>query len=243
MPREQGSLPEQTRLEKLLNLEGGVFVKRSKASGGKIDGGWHLDAEGEAETGKMVVVVTKKEGNKEHVRNLSAEEVVRLNTGRNRGALEYMEKIKELAPLPKIWEAIDRADTDPEARKELSAFFAKEALKLAIGLQPPIHATDVDDLAKKLSKTGDHRLEVTDTSLQTLPLRQAELRQQIDEAKKVSNQTDEQRQALVEMIQDEEEVSLQLLGAQGNKRRFEADWHAQIKDILLLIDLTEQFKK
>ena len=236
---ERDITPWGKEVAKSLHLDGGIFIKRR----GAIDGGWKIMAERKNENNQDVVIIGKDEQGKAKTRQVSHEELVRLNTGRNRGAFEYLDKIKEFSPLPNLLEAVDRADTDPEARKDLSKFFAKEALKLGSALRPPIKAGTVNELAEKLSATGDHRLEVADTLLRTLPEQQAELREQIAQAKKVGHLTNKQRQELADMIQDEEEVSLQLSGAKGNKRRFEADWHAQIKDILLLIDLTEQFKK
>lgn len=230
--------PEPTELEKMLHLQGGAFVKRSERSGGYIDSGWSVINVGESESGRRVVVLNKQdaEGNT-LLRHVPEAELVRLNTGRNRKALEYLSTLPDENLRRRLTEAVDRADTDERARSKLQDFFKTEALRRARELFDqmrakgadiaPLEARTTEELALYIKQVEQWQFEPVD---QVVQMAKEQLKQ--EQAKK---SPDPEKIA-------EYEANLKT----AMKRRYrdvEKPWEAKIAPLLSLIDLAQEWTK
>lgn len=235
MNRERASSPppevKQSDIEKSLGIEGGSFIKRSERSGGKIDKGWRAGLETKTREEKPGVQLTKKIGGEYQMRNVSAEEFVRLNTGRNRGALEYLQKLPD-RHAKELSDAVDRADESAEAREQLKVFFGQEVFRKAQAL---FEGSSLTLKAKNLEDLTD---ELTEKLGQLEDLRIGKINKTLAGAR-AQEQAERARRARDISPERIEAIEADIRGLQDAKKA----WKSEVDTLLRLIDLAGQFEK
>lgn len=234
-PSGEKMLREMSDLTRALGLKAGetVFIT---GGAGEIDEGWSILRSDPNDPDKVRV---SKVGSGENAADnpiVNYRELVRLNTGRNRGALEYVFKGGDTPERTALINAVDRADDDAPAREKLTEFFRKEALdkarKMLKGTPVKLEARTFEEMTEEIS---EHLHEAEDFQMK----RFKEILARLEKTEKATKEAAAQGKTEERDVKDAEAA---VADVRKNKRYFETQWQKDVQELLSLIDLAGQFR-